>query len=92
MGPEKPISSEEARARAERNRQEALLRLQRNQSLKNRSVPSQLLNTIRPNLTTQPNLMNVSQVKASLPRYINILLEVLIYWYLSGLNWSVFMI
>ncbi|VDL19745.1 unnamed protein product [Hymenolepis diminuta] len=71
MGPEKPISSEEARARAERNRQEALLRLQRNQSLKNRSVSSQLSNTIRPNLTTQSSLMNVSQVKANLPRTIS---------------------
>ncbi|VDO11217.1 unnamed protein product [Rodentolepis nana] len=71
MGPEKPIRSEEARARAERSRQEALLRLQRNQSLRNGSVAPQTLSTIRPTLRTPSNFTNASHGRPNLSRNIS---------------------
>nr|CDS26908.1 SWI:SNF matrix associated [Hymenolepis microstoma] len=71
MGPEKPIRSEEARSRAERSRQEALLRLQRNKSLKVGGADSQSLNAIRPTFTTQSNFANAPHGRSNLPRTIS---------------------
>lgn len=79
MDPEKPLS-DDGRARAERNRQEALLRLQRTRSAQSGSIPQSHKKGFNDSSGVKlcaglPNATSVAQAKANLSRYTDLLLE-----------------